>query len=143
MARVLVIDDDPHTVIHLELQLRALGHQVRSRPTLASGLLAAVEQRADVLLVDVDLRGGHTADQLVALLDRGVGRPEVTCLLSSDHPSHVAALAARIDAAWLPKPIEPRDLAQLVAGASGTPDTSGTPEPPGTPGTSEPPGGRP
>lgn len=121
MARVLVIDDDPQTVLHLELQLRALGHEVRSRPTLASGLLAAVEERADVLLVDVDLGGGHTADELVALLDRGVGRPVVTCLLSADDTDQVAVLAARIDAAWLPKPVEPRDLAQLVArvGAEG------------------------
>jgi DNA-binding response OmpR family regulator len=117
---VLVIDDDPQTVIHLEVQLRALGHEVRSRPTLADGLLAAIEERADVLLVDVDLGGGHTADELVSLLDRGVGRPVVTCLLSADDTDELVALAARIDAAWLRKPVAPGDLAQIVAGGAGS-----------------------
>lgn len=118
MARVLVVDDDPVTVVGLELQLRALGHEVRSRPSLADGLLAAVEERADVLLLDVDLGDGHTGDELLALLDRGVGRPVVTCLLSGTDAGELAALADRLGATWLPKPVAPEALAQVLGGAS-------------------------
>lgn len=114
MARVLVVDDDPVTLVGLELHLRAMGHEVRSRPTLAAGLLAAVEERADVLLLDLDLGGGHTGDELLALLDRGVGRPPVTCLLSGADTVELAALADRLGASWLPKPVEPRALAQVL-----------------------------
>jgi DNA-binding response OmpR family regulator len=117
VARVLVVDDDPITLVGLELQLRALGHEVRSRPSLADGLLAAVEERADVLLLDVDLGDGHTGDQLLALLDRGVGRPVVTCLLSGTDAAELAALADRIGAVWLPKPVRPSDLAQVLGAA--------------------------
>lgn len=118
MARILVVDDDPATLVVLELQLRALGHEVRSRPTLAEGLLAAVEERADVLLLDVDLGDGHTGDQLLALLDRGVGRPLVTCLVSGTDPAQLAALADRLGASWLPKPVSPQDLAQVLGRAT-------------------------
>lgn len=114
MARILVVDDDPATLVVLELQLRALGHHVRSRPTLAEGLLAAVEERADVLLLDVDLGDGRTGDELLALLDRGVGRPLVTCLVSGTDPTQLAALADRLGASWLPKPVSPQDLAQVL-----------------------------
>ncbi|WP_169786764.1 response regulator [Nitriliruptor alkaliphilus] len=129
MARVLVVDDDPVTLIGLELQLRALGHEVRSRPTLADGLLAAVEERADVLLLDVDLGDGRTGDELLALLDRGVGRPLVTCLLSGSDAGQLAALADRLGAAWLPKPVRPSDLAQVLGRSGRRPDADGEARP--------------
>jgi CheY-like chemotaxis protein len=119
VARVLVVDDDPTTVVGLELQLRALGHDVRVRPTLAAGLLAAVEERADVLLLDIDLGDGHTGDELLALLDRGVGRPPVTCLLSGSDASQVEALADRVGVRWLPKPVRSQDLAQVLRDGAG------------------------
>ncbi len=114
---MLVIDDDPQVVVSLDLQLRAMGHEVRSRPTVAAGLLAAVEERADVLLIDVELGDGHTGDELLALLDRGVGRPAVTCLLSGADEQRIAAVADRIGARWLRKPVDPQQLARVVAGA--------------------------
>lgn len=117
MARVLVVDDDPEVVITLDLQLRALGHEVRSCPTVADGLLAAVEERADVLLLDVELGDGRTGDELLALLDRGVGRPAVTCLLSGADEQRLAATAERIGARWLKKPVDPGQLAHLIAAA--------------------------
>jgi FixJ family two-component response regulator len=119
VALVLVVDDDPIVLVELDVHLRALGHEVRSRPTVAAGLLAAVEERVDVLLLDVELDGGHTGDELLALLDRGVGRPHVTCLLSGTDEVRLAAMADRIGARWLRKPVDPTALARVVAEAGG------------------------
>jgi DNA-binding response OmpR family regulator len=115
VVRVLVVEDDPAVVGPLAGRLRALGHDVRTRPTLAGGLLAAVEERVDLLLVDVELEGGRRGDDLLALLDRGVGRPRSTCLLADEDDAQVRTVAARTGALLLRKPVDAGALDEVVA----------------------------
>jgi CheY-like chemotaxis protein len=113
VADVLVADPDSRSAVHLEVQLRALGHEVRVQRSLEGALLATIERRPSVLLVAARL-GGRTGAELIALLDRGVGRPAVTCLLSDDPPEVVARVTAELGVAWLPIPVDPVGLARVV-----------------------------
>jgi hypothetical protein len=113
VADVLVAVPDSRCAVHLEVQLRALGHAVRVRRSLEGALLAVVQRRPSVLLVAARL-GRHTGAELIALLDRGVGRPAVTCLLSDDPPEVVAPVTADLGVAWLPTPVDPVGLARVV-----------------------------
>ena len=113
MADVLVVDDDVGVTILLGLHLQARGHHVRSRATVEDALLASVTHRPDVLLVDVDL-GDRSGADLVELLDRGLGRPRVTCLLSSRPDADLDDLADRLGVVWLRKPVEPAALDRVI-----------------------------
>jgi DNA-binding response OmpR family regulator len=117
VVRVLVVEDDPAVVGPLVGRLRALGHDVRTRPTLAGGLLAAVEERVDLLLVDVELEGGRRGDDLLALLDRGVGRPRLTCLMAEGDDRQVRTVAERAGALLLRKPVDASALDEVVSRA--------------------------
>lgn len=105
MLDVLLVDDDADVRLLLGLQLRAAGHQVRSTATVEEALLASVERRPDLLLLDVDLGCGRTGGELVALLDRGVGRPPSVCLLSGAPADTLVPLAARLGVGYLAKPV--------------------------------------
>jgi DNA-binding response OmpR family regulator len=82
VAEVLVVEGDPRLAVRIGRDLRALGHRVRTRRTVEDALLASAERRADLLLLDVDL-DGRPGEDLVSLLDRGLGRPPVILLFGS------------------------------------------------------------
>lgn len=113
MADVLVVDDDPDLRVMLEVHLRAQGHDVRLAATAEEALLASAERRADVLLLDVRL-GGRRGDELIRMLDRGLGRPRVLCLLSGVAPDELLDLAAVHGVAHLRKPVDPAALDRVL-----------------------------
>jgi DNA-binding response OmpR family regulator len=116
VADVLVVDDDPSTRVLLELHLRAGGHQVRPCATVEEALLASAERRPDLLLLDVDL-AGQRGEQLLGLLDRGLGRPTLVCLVSGLEEAELAVVAATHGVQYLTKPLDPADLGWVVAAA--------------------------
>ena len=113
VADVLVVDDDPDLRAMLDLHLRSQGHEVRLAATAEEALLASAERRADVLLLDVRLEG-RRGDELIRMLDRGLGRPRVLCLLSGVPETELIDLAAIHGVPHLRKPVNPDALSRLL-----------------------------
>ena len=113
MADVLIVDDDPDLRAMLDLHLRSQGHEVRLAASAEEALLASAERRADVLLLDVRLEG-RRGDELIRMLDRGLGRPRVLCLLSGVPETELIDLAAIHGVAHLRKPVDPDALRRLL-----------------------------
>jgi CheY-like chemotaxis protein len=116
VADVLVVDDDDELRTLLELMLLAQGHQVRTAATAEEALLASAQRRADLLLLDVRLEG-RRGDELIRMLDRGLGRPRVLCLLSGVSRAELAQLASIHGVRHLSKPVDPVELQRVVAAA--------------------------
>jgi DNA-binding response OmpR family regulator len=117
VADVLIVDDDPSIRVLLELHLRAGGHHVRQAETVEEALLASVERRPDVLLLDVHL-AGQRGERLIELLDRGLGRPHGLCLVSGMPEPELEVLAACNGVRYLTKPFEPAQLLAVVEAAA-------------------------
>jgi DNA-binding response OmpR family regulator len=116
VADVLVVDDDPDLRVMLDLHLRAQGHEVRLAASAEEALLASAERRADLLLLDVRLEG-RRGDELIRMLDRGLGRPRVLCLLSGVAEDELLDLAAIHGVAHLHKPVDPEALRRVLVAA--------------------------
>ncbi len=116
MADVLVVDDDHELRVMLDLHLRSQGHEVRVAASAEEALLASAERRADLLLLDVRLEG-RRGDELIRMLDRGLGRPRVLCLLSGVAEDQLLDLAAVHGVAHLRKPVDSEALRRVVAAA--------------------------
>lgn len=116
MADVLVVDDDPGLRVMLDLLLRTQGHQVRLAASAEEALLASAERRADLLLLDVRL-AGRRGDELIRMLDRGIGRPRMLCLLSGLPEKELVDLAAVHGVPHLTKPLDPAALCRMALAA--------------------------
>jgi DNA-binding response OmpR family regulator len=97
----------------LELHLRVGGHHVRLAATVEEALLLTAERRPELLLLDVHL-AGQRGERLIELLDRGLGRPQVVCLVSGIPEDELAVLAASNGVRHLTKPFDPAQLQQVV-----------------------------
>lgn len=113
MADVLVVDDDPDLRVMLDLLLREQGHRIRLAATAEEALLASAERRADLLLLDVRL-AGRRGDELIRMLDRGIGRPRMLCLLSGLAEEELVDLAAIHGVPHLRKPVDPAALRRMA-----------------------------
>ena len=116
VADVLVVDDDAELRTLIEVTLRSQGHEVRTAATAEEALLASAQRRADLLLLDVRLEGRH-GDELIRMLDRGLGRPRVLCLLSGVAREELDQLASLHGVRHLHKPVDPVELQRVVAAA--------------------------
>lgn len=113
MADVLVVDDDPDVRALLEVVLARMGHEVRAAATAEDALLRSAERRPDLLLLDLSLPGVD-GDELLAWLDRGLGRPPALCLVSACPEEQLRRIAGRHGATYLRKPFVARELEQAV-----------------------------
>lgn len=116
MADVLVVDDDGDMQRLLGVLLGMRGHEVRTVGDAEDALLAIADQRPDVLLLDLSLPRRDGGD-LLGLLDRGIGRPAVVCLVSAQPEEMVRAVAREYGVGFLHKPFGPDDLDRVLAPA--------------------------
>lgn len=114
MADVLVVDDDPDVRALIGLLLDRMGHEVRVAATAEEALLRSAERRPDLLLLDLSLPGLN-GDELLAWLDRGLGRPPALCLVSARPEEQLRHLAARHGATYLHKPFVAPELEHAVS----------------------------
>src|SRR4051812_33213285 len=96
MTRVLVVDDDPHLLRALRINLAARGYQVHTATDAAGGLATAGRQPPDLAIVDLglpDLDGIGVVEGL-----RGWSRVPIIVLSARDaEAAKVAALDAGAD----------------------------------------------
>ncbi len=128
MARVLIVVDEPDTLLQLQADLRAGGY----RTTLAADADTALERLAampiDVVVIDamMPVRDGWTV--LEALQQQTVPTPAI--VVSAAPPSGHLERATRLGATgWLTRPVSAADVNDAVARAlAGAPaEPSGPP----------------
>lgn len=113
MARILVVDDEPHIREVVEAYLTRDGHAV---VTAADGLVAvglARELEPDLIVLDVMLPGRSGFDVLRDLRSDGVAAAVILLTARDDVIDRVAGLEIGADD-YLTKPFEPRELVARV-----------------------------
>ena len=96
MAQVLVVEDDPTIRTALTRALTDRGHAVTSAPSAMAGLQVAVDQRPDLVVLDLGLPDVDGLEMLRML--RGVSQvPVVVATARDDEKSIIAALDAGAD----------------------------------------------
>jgi two-component system alkaline phosphatase synthesis response regulator PhoP len=125
MAKILVIDDDPDTVLAIRMPLEGAGHVVTSAPNGKEGLQKIKADRPDVIILDVMMET-HTAGFQLALK---LHNPDPTSeyaefsdipilMLTAIHSTTPLRFEPDID--YLPvelfvdKPIDPDDLVRKI-----------------------------
>ncbi len=114
--KVLILDDEPPARRGLKAALNDIGvTDIRDVGTVDLALQAIIDERPDVLLLDVELRGGKKSfDLLNALPVDGIPVIFITA-----HPEH-AIRAFEVKAIdYLLKPVDPQRLKQSLKRVSG------------------------
>ncbi len=119
---VLVVDDETDTLDYVTETLRERGAEVTAASSVAEAMAALERLRPDVLVADIAMPGedGYALIRRVRALDpsRGGNIPAaaLTAYASSEDRMRVLLSGFQIH---LPKPIEPAELAAVVASLAG------------------------
>ncbi|KAF1019988.1 MAG: Regulatory protein AtoC [Paracidovorax wautersii] len=125
-ARILVVDDELDLRVLYEMTLRREGYQVDTAGTVAAGLQALHRQGYDVLITDMNLPDGSGLALLRAVL--APGRREHGLVITAYGSAENAVTALKAGAFdYLAKPVDLRQLRQVVASALKQPRTPSTP----------------
>ncbi len=109
--RILIVEDETRLRQIVALNLTSRGHDVRSVRTASEAVRAAVEERPDLMLLDVNLPDRSGWDVLRELRGRGVDVPTVVVSAVRVVPSRLAEFRPL---AYLPKPFPLEALLRLV-----------------------------
>ena len=110
---MLLVDDEPQVRDLLERVLRDAGGRILLAATAAEALAVADAESVDVLITDVNLRGGVTGLELAAQLRPA--RPALQVLYMSGWYDHVDFPA--VDGPLLKKPFSLAEFRRVVAEA--------------------------
>ena len=114
MAKILVIEDDPHSADIVMRVLKRRGHEVLVASEGLTGLKIASQEQIDLVLLDLGLPdiGGHT---IAALINRIPGNiPVVAVTASTDLATQKRAMSYGCDG-YITKPIDTRAFPDQVA----------------------------
>jgi DNA-binding NtrC family response regulator len=109
-ARILVVDDEPSIRLLCRVNLELDGHEVLEAESLATVRATLAEERVDVVVLDVHLRG-ERSDALVA--ECHARRPRIPVVLVTGSIDVTHPGLAKADAI-LPKPFELEALLSAV-----------------------------
>ncbi|MEV6107713.1 response regulator [Streptomyces sp. NPDC051940] len=115
--RILVVDDNPDSVLALTYALLPLGHEIVSVPSGEDALKAALRGQFALILMDVVMPGGLNGLQTAALLKRLEQTRHIPILFLTGMPhdaDRTAAGLAHGDADYLGKPVDPWELRAKV-----------------------------
>src|SRR5262245_25894994 len=112
-ARILAVDDGPHTALGLRDRLEARGHAVSTASTGAAAVRSILSESPDLVLLDLQLPEGDGFDVLGRLRESGV---ETTVVVITAHGTVERAVRAMKEGAYdfLQKPFEPSLVEETV-----------------------------
>lgn len=116
--RLLLVEDDARVRAFAARTLSALGYVVTDAPNGRHALDRLAEEPAfDLLLTDIELPEGISGIELARMLDTRA--PGTRVLLMSGYPDRIVERSGPWSPRWafLPKPFEPRALAEAVRAA--------------------------
>ncbi len=116
MARILVVDDEPHIVRLVAFSLEKRGHEVRTAPDAPSGLALAAEWLPDLILMDV-MMPVMTGLEALDRLKTGAATCEIPVVMLSAKSQHYEQEEGvrRGATKYICKPFTPSALADEVA----------------------------
>jgi len=125
VAKILVVDDEPHILKLVSFSLSSAGHEIFEATDGMSGLEVASQLRPDLILLDVmmPLMTGYQALERLKAQDGTSSIPVV--MLSAKSQVHEQQEGLRLGASkYICKPFTPKDLIQqvdqiLASGAKG------------------------
>jgi DNA-binding response OmpR family regulator len=116
MARVVVIEDEPHIATLVTTKFRNAGHAVETAPDGEAGLALVLRNQPDLVLLDVTMpkMDGYTVCQAIRARFDGPARPLIVLLSAR---SQLADRQRGFDAGcddYIFKPFRPADLLTRV-----------------------------
>jgi len=110
---ILVVDDDRSTRQMLQVQLRSAGYATETAADGAAALRRLLRKSFDLVLLDVWMPGMDGL-ALLARLRESPSRPKVVVMTADDAPETLLRALREHACRYIKKPIEPRQLADLV-----------------------------
>jgi two-component system alkaline phosphatase synthesis response regulator PhoP len=116
MARILVVDDEPHIVRLVSFSLEKGGHEVYQASDAMTGIALAKEHQPDLILMDV-MMPLMTGFEAVDKLKEDPGTAEIpVVMLSAKSQAYEQEEGLRRGALrYVCKPFTPRDLVDVVS----------------------------
>lgn len=111
MASILVIEDDASFLDLLRVHLTSAGHEVRTTQDAAAGLRAVIDDRPDVIILDLFVPYMHGIDVLAALRGDPATASIAVIVLTGARDDELFARAQKLGAAdYLTKPVQRETL---------------------------------
>lgn len=115
-CHVLILDDEPLIVAALSRELSDQGFRVSpSETTAVAETVLTSTDPIDVALVDYDLAAGETGVAFIQRMERRLGRPIPTLILSGATDGATLAALARSGRPFLTKPADARAITEALA----------------------------
>jgi CheY-like chemotaxis protein len=112
MARILVLEDDPHLLGAIRLQLEALGHEVVMAANAAEAIERLDETAPDLLLTDLSL-AGRSGSEVIGTARRR--RPDLPIIAMTAYGEAILNGALRMGAhRALQKPLTRAQLGEAI-----------------------------
>jgi DNA-binding response OmpR family regulator len=125
LRRALVVDDSPAARRRVTTVLTLAGWQVLEAAGADAALRAAAGFSPDLVVTAVELRSGDGVALLGQLRDRGCRAAFLALTARPDRRVHAAVAA--LGGTCLGKPVDPRQLVELLRGRTTGPAAQGTP----------------
>jgi CheY-like chemotaxis protein len=126
--RILIVDDEPNVRMVFRITLEAAGHEVAEADDGAAAILLARKAPFDLILLDLKMPGTGGMETLKRLRNSGDQTPVVVVTAHGGIAEAVAAVKlGAVD--FLPKPVSPTSLREVVASASASAKLSRTSAP--------------
>ncbi|RME39152.1 MAG: response regulator [Planctomycetota bacterium] len=116
MARILVVDDQPHWTLCLEVFLSRQGHEVTRASDGVAALRMFQHRSFDVLITDVDMPNMDGLTLVKQATEKHRLKGVIVLTGRTDFETVAAATLPASPVQVLPKPISPSRLATLVDG---------------------------
>jgi DNA-binding response OmpR family regulator len=107
LASILVIENDATFLDLLRVHLTSAGHEVRTAPDAAAGLRAVIDDRPDVIILDLFVPYMHGIEVLAALRGDPATASIAVIVLTGARDDDLYARAQKLGAAdYLTKPVQ-------------------------------------
>lgn len=115
MAKILVVDDEPHVIELVAFNMRRAGYSVVSADNGAAALLAVEQEHPDLVILDVmmPIMDGFQVLEHLKAKEETRNLPVVMLTAKAQDSDIFDGLSAGADV-YLPKPFSPTELAQVV-----------------------------
>jgi signal transduction histidine kinase/ActR/RegA family two-component response regulator len=111
---VLLVEDDPLVAEAMQLALEDLGCTVRGAASGEEALALADGSEPEIVIADYRLPGGRSGLDTIVALRTQAGRDIPASIITGDLSAEIQACAQRAGVHFLHKPIQPKELSNLV-----------------------------
>jgi len=111
--RILVVEDEPGMLTTVKLCLSGAGYRVLEAADGARGVQMAIEEKPDLILLDVNLPKVNGFDACAELRRQNFDRPILMLTTRTEIPDRVKGLSAGADD-YLAKPFDGRELVARI-----------------------------